>query len=397
MHRGFQTALPGLRSADYLLAMLKTRAQSLVITRDGTPNTPVEGVIIEDDLTINCGRNPALIIREFLAAETVEELAYLRERSQAFIADELAGPNVVEWFWQMNGVINVIVAERAVQIAIAEMERAGRSSSARFCLLFFGAAGRQEILTADLPAIGIVYEDTPGSIEESQRYFSTLAKKVATKLEACTPGLQSGSSPSLAAQSASCRSLSEWKRFYAGLIRDPILNSIYSARQFFDFSVACGETSLAEELRSFIVTELDGSELFIPVLANDTLSSLPPLTFFEGAVIEIDGVRSQTLDLEKTALNPIVDAARVLALSGTDITDSGTIPRLEKAAHMQPRFASIFKEAAGGLRIAAWQHALAQFKEQKNVAKVNSLRLSRFEQRLLKTVFDSIRRLLELL
>ncbi len=190
--------------------------------------------------------------------------------------------------------------------------------------------------------------------------------------------------------------MSEWKKFYAGLIRDPILNSIYSARQFFDFSVACGETSLAAELRSFIVTELDGSELFIPVLANDTLSSLPPLTFFDGSVIEVDGVQRQTLDLEKTALSPIVDAARVFALSGTDITVSGTIPRLENAAHMQPHVASIFKEAAGGLRIAAWQHAVAQFKEQKNAAIVHSSRLSRFDQRQLKTVFDSVRRLLEL-
>ena len=398
MNRDLQTALPGRRSADYFLEMVKGRTRKLVITRDGSSQGSVEGIILDDDLAINCGRNPALIVRELLAAETVEELAYVRASWREFLAEELSGPSAVEWFWQMNGAINAILAEKTVQIAVAEMERAGRHSSAPFSLLFFGAAGRREKLTADTPAIGIAYEDRLESNDEARRYFSILLQKVVSKLEATSPGSCAESNGAPAGQDSSSRSLSKWKEFFAGLIRDPILNSIYAAREFFDFSVVYGAESPGEELRRFIVTELERSESFIPVLANDTLASLPPLTFFEGFAVEVDrlGVQRKTLDLEKMALTPIVDAARVFALSVSNVSDSSTIRRLECAAQKQPLVARIFADAMDSLHIAAFHHASARLREQGDYVRAPTSRLSRFEQRRLKTVFDAVRRLLEL-
>ena len=42
----------------------------------------------------------------------------------------------------------------------------------------------------------------------------------------------------------------------------------------------------------------------IPLLANDTLARLPPLTFFEGLVIELDGAQSDTFDIASVAITP---------------------------------------------------------------------------------------------
>jgi CBS domain-containing protein len=390
MKRHFETAPPRLRAADYLLEMLRARIQTLVVTADGTAQTPVEGVVTDSDLAINCGRNPTLIMREMLTAETVEDLSYLRQRADAFLVEELAGPTVVEWFWQMVGELNALLIERIVQIAEEEMTRAGRPNPAvQSCWLCFGRAGRGELLTPDVPALGVVYFDPLGETnEDADRYFSTLAQKVTAKLLAC--GLSASRTPSGSTQSVFCRSFSEWAKFYSGLVRDPILNSIYVAREFFDFRVVCGDPAPGLELKKIILAELKRNEAFIPVLANDTLASLPPLTFFQGFVIEADGARKQALDLEKTVLNPIVDAARVFALAGGEVSAANTLRRLESAARARPLHASIFNDAAEGLRIVSYQDASARFKQR------SEARLSRFEQRLLKTAFDSVRRLLEL-
>lgn len=400
MNRRFRTAPPGLRTADYLLEMLRGRCQTLVITADGTAETATEGVVTDSDLAINCGRSPTLLIREMLAATDVEDLSYLRQRAEAFLAEELAGPTVVEWFWQMLGELNAALIERIVQIAEAEMARAGRPNPGlQSCWLLFGRMGRLETLTPDAPALGIVYVDAPQEGGDAAgKYFSTLAQKVEAKLRAC--GFRQRQNPIGASHGAFCRSVSEWKEFYSGLIRDPIGNAIYTAREFFDAHVVCGDPApwptLWLELKKIILAELERNEAFIPVLANDTLAKLPPLTFFQGSVIEPDGARKQTLDLEKTALDPIVDAARVFALAGGEVSTPNTLRRLESAARAMPLRASVFNDAADGLRIASYQHAVARFREQGDAALIHPSRLSRFEQRLLKTTFDSVRRLLEL-
>src|SRR2546430_10134876 len=50
--------------------------------------------------------------------------------------------------------------------------------------------------------------------------------------------------------------------------------------------------------------------IVIPLLANDTLANLPPLTFFHGLVLELDGAQHDTFDISSTALFPIAAAAR---------------------------------------------------------------------------------------
>jgi CBS domain-containing protein len=331
-----------------------------------------------------------------LAAETVEELSYLRQRAETFLAEELIGPTTVEWFWHMLGKLNAALIERVAQIAEAEMARAGRPNPGlQSCWLLFGPAGRLEVLTPDAPALGIVYADpAQDGAEETRKYFSTLAQKVAAKLQAC--GLRPQRNQIGASQGAFCRSLSELKDFYSGLIRDPIGNAIYTARDFFDFHVVYGDPASGSELKKIILAELKLNEAFIPVLANDTLANLPPLTFFQGSVIESDGARKQTLDIEKTALNPIVDAARVFALAAGEVSVPNTLRRLESAARAMPLRASVFNDAADGLRIASYQHAVARFREKSEDAIIQTSRLSRFDQRLLKSAFDSVRRLLEL-
>ena len=193
-----------------------------------------------------------------------------------------------------------------------------------------------------------------------------------------------------------CRPLSDWKAFYAGLVRDPIRNAIYTAREYLDFRVACGDASLGRDLQRVLLDELGRADAFIPVLANDTIANLPPLTFYRDSIVESDGSLRQTLDIEKTALDPLVDAARVFAFAGREASTANTLRRLQLAADGAPHLASVLDDAAEGLRILVYHHALAGLAAQTDEAVVHPSRLNRYEQRLLKTAFDATRRFLEL-
>jgi CBS domain-containing protein len=393
MNRRFLTVPPGLRTADYLLEMLRGRSQWLAITESGSAGSPLRGIVTDTDLEITCGRNPVLLQREMLAAETVTELNYLWQRAEAFLAESLVGPSVVEWLSRMMSELRTVLLERMVQIAAAELAEVGRTNPGiAHCWLLFGGAGRREMMTPIVPNVGVVYDDPPPGDEAAiEKYFSTLSQKVAAKLDACGSHVRRAT-----AEMKQCRRLSAWKEFYRSRIRDPLGSQIYTSREYFDFDVVSGESALGTELQQFIIEELKGGEMFIPVLANDTIAHLPPLTFYQGFVLETDGRLNKTLNVEKTALTPITDAARVLAFSAIDVSTANTLQRLQRAARALPQFASILNDAAEAWRIIYYHHTLAGMSKTGEEAVIIPSRLSRFEQRLLKTAFDSTRRLIEL-
>ena len=106
MNRRFRTAAPGLRTADYLLEMMRGRSRPLAVTEDGTPGSPLRTVLTDDDLAVDCGRNPVLLVTETLAAETVSDLASLSARAQALLTEGLVGPSTVAWLSEALGEVN---------------------------------------------------------------------------------------------------------------------------------------------------------------------------------------------------------------------------------------------------------------------------------------------------
>lgn len=395
MNRRFTAAPASLPIPEYWLEMLRNRCQLLVLTQNGRTDSPLQGIVSDSDLEVACGKNPVLLLREMLAAGTVAELAYLWRRAVEFFKESLVGSSVVEPLSQMLNELRSALIERVIQIS--ETEMAGKepiSPELDYAWLLFGDGGRRELLTPTAPEIGVVYADPPNDKKEAaEKYFSTLARKVARGLEAC--GLQPLPSAAVA-ERQHCQPLSDWKEFFRVCITDPIGNQIYCARNDFDFCVVSGEASLATELQEFIAAELSRTEMLIPILANDAIAHLPPLTFHQGHVLETDGKVNLALDVEKTALIPLIDAARVLALAERNLSVINTLQRLKRFADAFPQHASILTDAAEAWRIVSYHHTLAWLAKPNDAAVISPAKLSRFEQRMLKSAFDSTRRFLNL-
>ncbi|MGH8733942.1 MAG: DUF294 nucleotidyltransferase-like domain-containing protein, partial [Burkholderiales bacterium] len=317
------TACADISLGASVLEIVRTGAPCLAITRDAGGDSELTGLVSARDLALLCGDHPILLIEEVRHAESLADLARLRARAASLIAAGLTGASTVGWFAEYAGEFLRALFARLVMLA--------RADHPDCCWLFFGSAARKEILTPTAPEFGLVYAHGPPET------FLALASEVAAGLKTC--GFPAGPVPAVSP-------LAAWKEFYSQAITDPIANSVYDSRSRFDLLAACGNPSLAADLLGHISAEIERCPVLIAVLANDSMVNLPPLTFFEDLVVELDGARTHTLDLARTALDPLVDVGRVFGLARREISVTATIERLTRAAESLPRHEALFRDAA---------------------------------------------------
>jgi CBS domain-containing protein len=389
----FQTASANQTAESYLLQMMRNRSSILALTRDGTPASPVEALLSDKELSYFTGRNPVLLLSELLNVRTSAERRILLRQARSLAVEALTGPATVNRVTELATLFGAALAESIVQVAQAEVHGA-IAAPVPCCWLLFGRAGRSELIEPLQPEIGVVYGDPPEDQKaDVARHFEAIADSVSLHLAAC--GLEKPGHASAEKDVLRFRSLSAWKEFFRGIITNPIENEIYTMRQFLDFRVLFGDLGLERELTEAITQDLQRNRQFIPVLANDALEHLPPMTFFRGLVIELDGARKETLDLGITALGPIIDAARVYALAAGSLKAKSTLERLDLAAATVPEAEAVFHEAAGAFRIASYYAAAAAMKNPSRSPLIEPSQLTKYDQRLLKTTFESVQKLIE--
>jgi CBS domain-containing protein len=134
---------------------------------------------------------------------------------------------------------------------------------------------------------------------------------------------------------------------------------------------------------------------FLHVVANDCLASLPPLTFFQDAVVGSDGEHRSSFRLEHSALRPLVDVGRVFALAAGKVLGRSTLERFATARALLPEHEKIFREAADTFRVVLWQQGRVGISQGTSGVELPPALLSRHDRHVLKAGFRSIHRLLE--
>jgi len=117
----------------------------------------------------------------------------------------------------------------------------------------------------------------------------------------------------------------QWQARYRGWIQDPVRQQTYLVRTLFDLRAISGDRSLWTNVESAVTGAVDRD--FVHVLANDCLASLPPLTFYQDAVIDGGGERHATFQLGHSALQPLVDVGRVFGIAGGSTLGRSTLER----------------------------------------------------------------------
>jgi CBS domain-containing protein len=150
------------------------------------------------------------------------------------------------------------------------------------CWCFCGPSGRGETLTRLEPELVVILD---GELDPERSL--NVYQRVSDALVGCGY-LPAADLPF--EKSFFAASVTEWKRRYESWIADPILQETYRARRLFDLRPIHGQQSLWREVEAGVRAQMNSDFLYL--LANDCLDSLPPLTFFQDAVISDSGERS---------------------------------------------------------------------------------------------------------
>jgi signal-transduction protein with cAMP-binding, CBS, and nucleotidyltransferase domain len=171
------------------------------------------------------------------------------------------------------------------------------------------------------------------------------------------------------------------------------MQQTYRARTLFDLRPVLGRGALWDGVGA-AVTEAANRDV-LHVLANDCLASLPPLTFYQDAVVDQVGEHVSIFLLEESALGPLVDVGRVFGLAGGAVFGCSTLDRLATARRLLPAHERIFREAAETLRVVLWQQGRVGIMQGTSGVELPPALLSRNDRHVLKSGFRSILDLLQ--
>ncbi|MEP7352472.1 MAG: putative nucleotidyltransferase substrate binding domain-containing protein [Acidobacteriota bacterium] len=365
--------------SDCVLAMSPSTGNVVALTGAGTYQSGLMRLVTAADLQPAFGDSPLALMQEISLASNIESLRLLHLRARAFLLAQLTEPSAVDWLAAFSDRINVSVVKRLLELA-------GYTSERRtWC--FWGAAGRRELLCAVEPEIALL------APEDSDLNAGQAAlQRLRADLSDC--GYIPYTAPDFGAGFL-CATELTWRGRFKQWVSDPIQSQIYRARPLFDMRFILGSADVFQRLVSDTNEIIGGSPEFQKLLANDCLSALPPLTFFQDAVVDEDGGRTEVFAVESHALEPMVEVGRVFGVVHQMVLGSSTLNRLEQARSKMPADDAVFRKAAETLRLVLYLQARSGLRLKNSGAEILPSQLSQLDRQVLKGGFRAIHNLLD--
>lgn len=379
--------------AEAQIAMLQHKITHLCITKDGTSDSELKGILSEHDIVVIHGNNPSVLIKEVKRANTVEDLKYIRDKAEKLLSGYLEQNVPIFFVSKIIAAINDTITKRVIDISLQEMNLQPPTT---FGWLAIGSQGRKEQLLLTDQDNALVFEDVgKEKQQEVKNYFLELSKKITEKLNIV--GFEFCPANMMASNPKWCLSVSEWKKQFNNWITKPDEDKIMLCTIFFDFDLIYGNKKLVDEMSESIFQSIEKYEIFMNFLALNAIKNPPPLSFFRQFLVEHGGEHKDQFDIKARALMPLVDAARLLILSNNVKDINNTIFRFEKLAEIEPQNKDLYKSCSSAFKI------LLRFRTEQGLKNENSGRfidlnlLNKADKLKLKGCFKPIRDIQELI
>ena len=348
-----------------------------MITSDGTPHGRAQAMVTGRNIGQFFGDRPLEILSEISAAQNTPTLRQLNQRARSLTVRYLTSAASSAWLSRFTSAVDKAILKRNVELAGA--------ADLRVCWCFCGAAGRGESITRLAPHVALIAPD-----EGDPARWQRASEAVVELMNQCgyLPHADKPFEPLFYSAPES-----EWKQRFSGWLSDPILNQIYRARPLFDLLPVVGDESLWQQLKASTNSGLNGE--FLTIVANDCLATLPPLTFFQNAVVDEAGEETSVFRLEECVLRPLVDVGRVFGMAAGNVFGSSTAERFAMARDLVADQAPIFDAASDALRAVLWQQGRVGITENTSGMEISPALLGPYERQILRHGFHSILRLLE--
>jgi len=354
MARPVLTISPNMTVGEIIMTMMRRRKHHLIVTDNGQTDGRVLGIVGDKTIQAMHGTVPIFLSKEFPLALDINELRRLRDRADELLLRYIEGEAPIEWLTNFIAQIDRMLTEQAIHLAKQKLASHGWvEPELDWAWVALHSEGRKERLLRSSQRTGIVYADPPANFDlvAARQWFGMLANEMGTVFSVCRFPLDFRGR--MASNPAWCLSVQEWKENFTRWIQEPIENEIISRTPFFDLRAVTGNRALVTEIKRHIQECISRNPTFVPLLANDAMANLPPVTLFRDSVLDQAGVRWDTINTKSNALKPLVDIARVFAL-GLGLEDASFTPdRYRKAAVLLPQYAEVFASA-----VEAFDHAL---------------------------------------
>ncbi|WP_298883459.1 DUF294 nucleotidyltransferase-like domain-containing protein [uncultured Polaribacter sp.] len=324
--------------AEAQIAMMKHKITHLCITKDGTPNSELIGILSEHDIIVIRDNNASALVKEVKRATTFVQLQKIRKRAEKILKRYLEQHIPITYITKIISSINESITRRVINLSLLEMPSPTPTS---FAWLAIGSQGREEQLLLTDQDNALVFNNVAKEdYQKTKEYFLALSKKINNGLhvvgfELC-PADMMGSNPKW------CLSVDEWKSQFNSWIKSPGEDNLMLCTIFFDFQYVFGDEELVKKITAGINKSIDSHEIFLNFLGINALKNPPPLSFFRQFLIERDGEHKNHFDIKARAMMPLVDAARLLILSKNIDVDNNTILRYEKLAELESQNKDIY-------------------------------------------------------
>ena len=375
--------------AEAQLLMLQQHVGHLCLTEDGSVESKIIGILSEHDIVTAQATNPAAIVKSIERTNEIKKLEQSRTQLAQLLRSYLQSDLPIAHCLALTKGVHQAMYTSCVKICLAEMEI---SPPCKFAWINLGSQARNEQLLLTDQDHGLVFEDVSAdNYQAVKAYFLELGKKLSNALAQI--GFVFCPADMMASNPAYCLSLREWKAQFRKWIKFPDDKSIMLCSVFFDFSRIYGDTNLEKELSDYVFELLRGDQTFFAYLASDALKNPPPLSFFKQFVVEDNGANKDEFDLKARAIMPLIDAARVLALSNEISGCNATVDRFKRLAALEPQNADLYRQC-----IASFYDLLG-FRSNSGFAGSNSGRfvdlaqLNKMDKNQLKYTFKPIKSL----
>jgi CBS domain-containing protein len=386
------TVIENISLAEAQLIMLKNNVTHLCVTKDGSDKSDIKGIISEHDLIVAQANNPGVLIKEIKRSQSAKDLKSIRERLTNLIQKSIHKDVSISNINNIASEINLAIIKRAVELSILDLG----SPPVRFAWLSIGSQGRKEqLLLTDQDSILIFEDVTADKYRDVKDYFLKLGKRTTAILEKV--GYEFCPNGHMASNMLWCKSLTDWTKQYNNWINTPGENSNEISSIFFDFEIAFGEPKIEQAIENVIFNNANNNTLLFDFLGNDALRNNSSLSFFKKFIVEEKEPNKDKFDIKTRALMPLIDGARLFALSYKMRGVNNTYMRFKQLAIIDNRNEEIYLNCAEAFLTLSKFKTLEGLQNDNSGQFINMQELSKIDKEILKNALAPMNELEDLI
>ena len=319
MTERLQTVNADTLGFEALVTMSRLNVHHLPVMDEGK----VLGVLSTSDLVRVQSANAVYLVGDIRKANSVDTLVAISGKLSELQIQLVASGATSDQIGQAVSAVTDSITLRLLELAEAEFG----SPPVPYCWIAGGSQARREQSSHSDQDNALIIADHMKP--EDDAYFAALAKFVNDGLDACgyiyCPGEVMASNPKWR------QPLNIWTKYFNTWIKRPEPMALMLSSVFFDLRPIHDPEGLFGELHERVLNLSKADRIFIAYMAANALKHRPPLGFFRNFVLIHGGDHDHTFDIKHRGVVPIVDLARVYALSA-GLDEINTLERLKAAA-----------------------------------------------------------------